>query len=156
MKRTVLLALLIFSVLFLLNFLSGGEYQERSSSKKIIHMTDKPGNTPFSPAILIDDTLFISGQLSVNYETGKFEGETMAEQAERIIKNIEILCKKAGMDLSHVVETTVFISDFNEFREFNSVFVKMFPTDPPTRATVQVAKLAFDAKIEISAIAIKY
>jgi len=79
----------------------------------------------------------------------------MAEQAERVIKNIEILCKKAGMDLSHVVSTTVFISDFNEFREFNSVFVRMFPKDPPTRATVQVAKLALAAKIEISAIAMK-
>ena len=57
-----------------------GGLQEKESSKKIIHMTDEPGNTPFSPAILINDTLFISGQLARNPETGKFEGETMAEQ----------------------------------------------------------------------------
>jgi 2-iminobutanoate/2-iminopropanoate deaminase len=105
--------------------------------------------------MLINGTLFISGQLSVNPETWKLEGDTMTEQAERVIKNVEILCKKAGMDLSHVVSTTVYISDFNEFKEFNKVFVKMFPTAPPTRATVQVARLAADAKIEISAIAMK-
>jgi 2-iminobutanoate/2-iminopropanoate deaminase len=155
MKRTAFTALLIFSVSMLFLFSGTGAFLEKSSSKKIIHIGDKPGNTPFSPAILINGTLFVSGQLARNPETGKFEGETMAEQAERVIKNIEILCKKAGMDLSHVVATTVYISDFNEFREFNSVFVKMFPKDPPTRATVQVAKLALDAKIEISAIAIK-
>lgn len=146
MKKTAFAVIIIISVCFLPAF---------SGNKKIIHLTDTPGKSPFSPAILIDNTLYISGQLSMNPETGEFEGETIAEQAERIIKNIEILCKKAGMDLSHVVSTTVYITNFNEFREFNSVFVKMFPKDPPTRATVQVVRLAFDAKIEISAIAVK-
>lgn len=155
MKKKLITALIIFSVSTFLSLSGTGAIQENSSSKKIIHMTDTPGNTPFSPAILINDTLYISGQLARNPETGKFEGETMAEQAEFVIKNIEILCKKAGMDLTNVVSTTVYISDFSEFREFNSVFVKMFPKDPPTRATVQVARLALDAKIEISAIAIK-
>lgn len=79
----------------------------------------------------------------------------MTEQAERIIKNIEVLCKRAGLDLSHVVETTAFITNFAEFGEFNTVFRKYFPTIPPTRATVQVVKLAMDAKIEISAVAVK-
>jgi len=129
--------------------------QEKPSARKIITLTDQPANTPFSPAILAGETLYISGQLATNPETGKFEGETMAAQAERIIKNIEILCKKAGMDLSQVVAATVFIMDFNEFAEFNEVFRKFFPSNPPTRATVQVAKLAMNAKIEISAIAVK-
>jgi len=155
MTKALFKGLLIISVLFLLTFPAHSEFQGEISSKKIIHMTDTPGKTPFSPAILIDDTLYISGQLARNRKTGKLEGETMAEQAEPVIRNIEILCKKAGMDLSHVVSTTVYISDFNEFREFNSVFVKMFAENPPTRAMVQVARLAFDAKIEISAIAVK-
>ena len=155
MKKTIFTVLIVFSVAILFSFSGTDAFLEKASAKKIIHMGDKPGNTPFSPAILINGTLFVSGQLARNPETGKFEGETMAEQATLVIKNIEILCKNAGMDLSHVVSTTVYISDFNEFREFNSVFVKMFPKDPPTRATVQVAKLALDAKIEISAIAVK-
>jgi len=78
---------------------ANSDLQEKSSSKKIITLTDQPANAPFSPAILINDTLFISGQLSMNPETGKLEGETMAEQAELVIKNIKLLCNKAGMDL---------------------------------------------------------
>jgi 2-iminobutanoate/2-iminopropanoate deaminase len=155
MTKAMFKGVLILSVLFLFAFPANSEFQGKVLSKKIIHLTEKPGKSPFSPAILIDDTLYISGQLARNPETGEFEGETMAEQAELVIRNIEILCKKAGMALSDVVATTVFISDFSEFREFNSVFVKMFPENPPTRATVQVARLAFDAKIEISAIAVK-
>lgn len=155
MKKRILIVLLVLPVatVFLFSAISGS--QENQSIKKVISLSDQPSNFPFSPAILIKDTLFISGQLSINPETGKFEGGTMSEQAERIIKNIEILCKKAGMNLSNVVETTVFITDFAEFAEFNAVFKKMFPATPPTRATVQVAKLAMDAQIEISAIAMK-
>jgi 2-iminobutanoate/2-iminopropanoate deaminase len=155
MTKKIMVVLLILPVA--MAFLSAEIYgsQANETTKKVIFLADQPSNLPFSPAILIKDTLFISGQLSMNPETGKFEGRTITEQAERIIKNIEILCKKAGMDLSHIVQTTVFITDFAEFAEFNAVFRKMFSTMPPTRATVQVAKLAQDAKIEISAIAMK-
>ncbi|MFQ5721935.1 MAG: RidA family protein [Candidatus Aminicenantales bacterium] len=155
MKSKIMTPLFIISFLFLLCLAGNSLSLQDTSSKKIIFLTEKPVNLPFSPAILVKDTLFISGQLAVDPVSGEFLGGTMTEQAERIIKNIEILLKKAGMDLSHVVKTTVFISDFNEFGEFNAVFRKMFPQDPPTRATVQVAKLARGAKIEISAMAIK-
>jgi len=132
-----------------------GSAEEKATQRKIINLNDKPSASPISPAILVKDTLYISGQLPTNPENGQFEGTTMSEQAEREIKNIEILLKRAGMDLSHVVQATVYIIDFNEFAEFNVVFKKYFPENPPTRATVQVAKLAREAKIEISAIAVK-
>jgi 2-iminobutanoate/2-iminopropanoate deaminase len=155
MKKFVFTVLLVISISCLYLFLGATDSQKSPASKKVFYLSEEHKDAPFSPAILINGTLFISGQLSVNPETWKLEGDTMTEQAERVIKNVEILCKKAGMDLSHVVSTTVYISDFNEFIEFNKVFVKMFPTAPPTRATVQVARLAADAKIEISAIAMK-
>jgi 2-iminobutanoate/2-iminopropanoate deaminase len=79
----------------------------------------------------------------------------MTEEATRVIKNIEILAKKAGMGLSDVVQTSVFISDFEEFAEFNKVFRSFFPNQPPTRATVEVSALARGAKIEIAAIAVE-
>ncbi len=155
MNRKILALFLIVPVALLCLMTIYSLSQKKNPAKKILFLTEKPTDLPFSPAILIQDALFISGQLAVDPLTRKFQEGTMAQQAERIIKNIEILLKKAGMDLSHVVKTTVYISDFEEFGEFNTVFRKMFPVDPPTRATVQVAKLARNAKIEISAIAIK-
>jgi len=143
--------ILIFSVFLF----SAGWADDNATSKKIIHPTDKPAASLISPAILVNGTLYISGQLPVNPENGQFEGTTMTEQAEREIKNIEILLKRAGMDLSHVVQATVYLADLSEFAEFNAVFKKYFPENPPTRATVQVSKLVREAKIEISAIAVK-
>jgi len=155
MKKKILALLLIVPLALMIIMTAHSLTQKKNPAKKVLFLTEKPTDLPFSPAILIQDVLFISGQLAVDPATRTFEGGTMAQQAERIIKNIEILLKKADMDLSHVVKTTVYIQDFEEFGEFNTVFRKMFPEDPPTRATVQVAKLARDAKIEISAIAIK-
>ncbi len=155
MKHKVITTVLIISFLSLVSLTANSLSQQKTSPKKVFFLTEKPANLPFSPAILVKDTLFISGQLASDPVSGKFLGGTMAEQTERIIKNIEILLKEAGMDLSHVVKTTVFITDFNEFAEFNAVFRKRFPQDPPTRATVQVAKLARGAKIEISAVAVR-
>ncbi|HUU05656.1 MAG TPA: Rid family detoxifying hydrolase [Patescibacteria group bacterium] len=149
MKRKVLIVLLA-ALLLLSLFLLGGR-----SRRQVFHLGDKPGAMPFSPAILVDDTLYISGQLAVRPDTGEFENGTMAQQSERVIANIGLLLKKAGLDLGHVVSATVYISDFKEFGEFNEVFRKFFPKDPPTRATVQVSRLARDARIEISAIAVK-
>jgi len=155
MKNRLFVTLTLLSLALSFLFLNCPGAEEQGSAKKILHLGDKSGDTPFSPAILIKDTLFISGQLATNPETGQFEAGTIAQQAERVITNIEILLKKAGMNLYDVVQTTVYITDFNEFGEFNTVYRKFFPENPPTRATVQVAKLARDAKIEISAIAVK-
>ncbi len=155
MKKRILTLLLIVPLAFMVILTAHSLTQKKHPTKTIFHLAEKPMDLPFSPAILIRDTLFISGQLAVDPATRTFEGGTMAQQAERIIKNIEILLKKADMDLSDVVKTAVYIQDFEEFGEFNTVFRKMFPNDPPTRATVQVAKLAREAKIEISAIALK-
>ncbi|MHB8055856.1 MAG: RidA family protein [Candidatus Aminicenantales bacterium] len=155
MKKRSLTALIALSLICLLASPGPTGAQDKPSERKVITPTDQPANSPFSPALLVGDTLYISGQLGMDPETGKLAGETMTAQAERVIKNIEILCKRAGMDLSRVVETTVFITDFNEFAEFNAVYRKLFPTNPPTRATVQVVKLAMSAKIEMSAVAVK-
>ena len=155
MKTKILALFLLIPSAILLFLFTDSLSQKPAPTKKVFYLTDKPADLPFSPAILAKETLYISGQLATDPATGKFQGGTMAEQAEQIIKNMEILLKKAEMDLTHVVKTTAYLTDFNEFGEFNAVFRKMFPVDPPTRATVQVAKLARDAKIEISAVAVK-
>ncbi len=155
MNKRYLLATLGSILILSLIWITPNFSQEKTVAKKIYYPGDKPSPTPFSPAILIKDTLFVSGHLATDPVTGKFEPGTMAQQAERVIKNIDLLLNKAGMKLSDVDQTTVYITDFDEFEEFNVVFRKFFPQEPPTRATVQVAKLARDAKIEISAVAMK-
>ncbi|MGA2533879.1 MAG: Rid family detoxifying hydrolase [Candidatus Aminicenantales bacterium] len=129
--------------------------EEKTAGKKYFALNDALPKTPFSTAVLVRDTLYVSGTLATDPETGKFVEGPIAVQAERIIRNIEIVLKKAGFTLSDVVSTTVHIADFKEFGEFNAVFKKWFPQDPPTRATLQVSALAMNAKIEISAIAVR-
>ncbi len=152
--KTKFRGILVLPLVLSIFFFSLASYGQETS-RQVISLRPGPVTSPFSPALLVGNTLYISGQLAVNPETGEFIGGTMAEQAERIIKNIELLLKKAGMDLSHVVQTSVFITDFDEFGEFNQVYQKLFPKPAPTRATVQVVRLARGAKIEISAVALK-
>jgi len=144
---------LLFVTVMLL--LAGLSTWATTAEKTVFYLGEKPGKMPFSPAILVNGTLYLSGQLAVNPESGAFENGSMSQQSERIMKNMELLLKKAGFALEDVVSTTVYISDFAEFAEFNAVFSRFFTATPPTRATVQVSKLAREAKIEISAIAVK-
>ncbi len=145
------LAALLFTAVCLTPALSGQE----PAARKYFALNDALPPSPFSTAILAGGTLYVSGMVATDPETGKFIEGDITAQAERVIGNIEIVLKKAGFDLSHVVSTTVFIADLKDFAAFNAVFRKRFPRNPPTRATVQVAALAMNAKIEISAIAVK-
>ncbi len=129
--------------------------QEKPSDRQFISLTEGSSQTPFSSAILVGNTLYISGMLGTDRATGKIAGETITAQAEQIFRNFDVVLKKAGMTLANVVSTTVFITDFKEFAEFNAAYRKGFPKNPPTRATVQVSALAMGAKVEISAIAVR-
>ena len=147
---------LALAVLFLCLIAAGqAPPQKRAAGKKYFALNDALPKTPFSTAVLVHDTLYVSGTLATNPETGKFVEGPIDIQAERVIRNIEIVLEKAGFALSDVVSATVYITDFKEFADFNAVFRKWFPQNPPTRATVQVAALAMNAKIEISAVAVR-
>jgi 2-iminobutanoate/2-iminopropanoate deaminase len=107
----------------------------------------------YSPAIRAGNLLFISGQIPLDPASGNLVDGDMAAQAERVMKNLTALLAAAGLDFSHVVRTTVFISDMNEFAAMNEVYAKYIIDPPPARATVEVARLPRDVKIEIDAIA---
>lgn len=128
---------------------------QESAPRKYFALNDALPAAPFSGAVLAGGTLYVSGMVATDPETGKFIDGDIAAQADRVIRNIEIVVKKAGLDLSRVVSTTVFITDLKDFAAFNAVFRKWFPRNPPTRATVQIAALAMNARIEISAVAVK-
>ena len=96
----------------------------------------------------------MSGQVALNPETGEFVAGGIAEQTDRVLKNVAAVLEAAGSSLDQVVKTTVFLADMNEFTAMNEVYAKFFNEAPPARATVQAARLPRDARVEIEAIAL--
>lgn len=109
---------------------------------------------PYSQAIKAGNTLYISGQLGLVPETGEFAGLDAATQAKQALANLSAILKEAGTDPSHVVKTTVFLIDINEFGPVNEVYGKVFKDNPPARSCFAVQRLPRDAKVEIEAIAV--
>ena len=123
---------------------------------KVISSEDAPkAMGPYSQAIASGSMIFLSGQIPLNPKSGSIEAETIEEQTAQVLNNLKAVLIAAGADLSHVVRCTVFLTDISEFTAFNKVYGSFFPSNPPARTTVQVAKLPRDAKIEIDAIAVK-
>jgi 2-iminobutanoate/2-iminopropanoate deaminase len=104
---------------------------------------------PYSPAIRAGDLLFVSGQVSIDPgSSGDIKAET-----RRVMENIGALLVAGGLDFSAVVRTTVFLADMNDFAAMNEVYGRFFAEPYPARATVQVARLPRDARVEIDVIA---
>jgi 2-iminobutanoate/2-iminopropanoate deaminase len=107
----------------------------------------------YSPALRTGQLLFLSGQIPIDPATGQMVTGTVAIQTRRVMDNLGALLEAAGLSFNHVVRTTVFLADMNDFAEFNDVYAACFSEPRPARATVQVARLPRDARIEIDAIA---
>lgn len=109
---------------------------------------------PYSPVIRAGKLLFISGQIPFNPETGQVVPGDIAIQTDQVMRNLGALLKAAGAGFEHVVRTTVFLMDMNDFAAMNDSYGKFVTDPPPARSTVQVARLPRDARIEIDAIAV--
>lgn len=108
---------------------------------------------PYSPAIRAGQLLFISGQISIEPRSGRFMAGDIKAETRRVLENIGALLTAGGLDYSAVVRTTVFLADMNDFAAMNEVYGGFFDEPYPARATVQVARLPRDARVEIDAIA---
>jgi 2-iminobutanoate/2-iminopropanoate deaminase len=108
----------------------------------------------YSPAIKAGNLLFISGQIPIDPTTGNLIQGDIAAQADQVMQNLTALLRAAGASFTNVVRTTVYLADMNEFAGMNEVYSRYIVDPPPARATVQVARLPRDVKIEIDAIAI--
>jgi 2-iminobutanoate/2-iminopropanoate deaminase len=108
----------------------------------------------YSPAIKAGNLLFISGQIPVDPTTGSLIDGDIAAQADQVMRNLTALLRAAGASFTNVVRTTVYLADMNDFAAMNEVYSKYIVDPPPARATVQVARLPRDVKIEIDAIAV--
>jgi 2-iminobutanoate/2-iminopropanoate deaminase len=122
--------------------------------KDIVHSDRGPKPIgPYSQAVKINGLLYLSGQIPLDPKTNEMITGDIKAQTERVLENIKGILESAGSNLHHVVKTTVFLKDMNEFPSMNEVYAKYFTTAPPARSTVQVARLPKDASVEIEVIA---
>lgn len=121
---------------------------------KSIH-TDKAPKAigPYVQGNIVNGLLFASGQVPLSPETGEVVGTTIKEQTEQVLKNIEAILETVESDFDHVVKTTCFLKDMNDFVAFNEVYATAFSTNLPARSAVEVARLPKDVLVEIEIIA---
>ena len=108
---------------------------------------------PYVQGRIVGNLLFASGQVPLSPETGEIVGQTIEEQTQQVLKNVGAILEAAGTDFDHVVKTTCFLSDMNDFVAFNEVYATAFNEDYPARSTVEVARLPKDVKVEVEVIA---
>ena len=121
---------------------------------KKIHTDKAPAAIgPYVQGKIVGNLLFASGQVPLSPETGQVIGTTIEEQTQQVLKNISAIITEAGTDFDHVVKTTCFLSDIDDFVPFNEVYATAFKSDFPARSAVEVARLPKDVKIEIEVIA---
>ena len=108
---------------------------------------------PYSQAIQANGFIFLSGQTPLDPATQQLVTGGIAEQTERVLKNLEAVLKAAGSSLDKVLRCGVFLKDMNDFAAMNEVYGKFFRSNPPARSTVQAARLPKDSLVEIDAIA---
>jgi 2-iminobutanoate/2-iminopropanoate deaminase len=111
---------------------------------------------PYSQAIRVGDMLYASGQVALDPATGQLVSGGIAEQTIRVLENIKAVLTQAGLDMTHVIKTTVFLKNMSDFAAMNEIYAKYLApegTVAPARSTVAVAGLPKDALVEIEIIA---
>jgi 2-iminobutanoate/2-iminopropanoate deaminase len=147
MKKIVILIILI---------LTGIALFAQTPEKQVI-ISDKAPKAigPYSQAILSGNTLYLSGQIAIDPETGKMDTLNIESEIRRVLKNLGEVLKSAGMSYENVVKTTIYTTDLKNFKTINTIYGEYFKEKQPARETVQVVALPGKAHVEISGIAVK-
>lgn len=125
-------------------------------AKKVIYSALAPEPIgPYSQAIQSGAMLFISGQVAIQKPSGNIITGNIQDETHQVMKNLSEILKAATMDFSHVVKSTIFLKDMNNFPKVNEVYGSYFSSQPPARETVEVSRLPKDVNVEISCIAMK-
>lgn len=125
--------------------------------KKIINTNGAPEALgPYSQAVAVETgrTLFLSGQIPLDPNTGELVEGDMAVQTARVMKNLGEILKAGGADYPNIVKTTIYLISMDDFGAVNETYGSFFGDNPPARATVQVSRLPKDARVEIDAVAV--
>ena len=124
--------------------------------KNIIKTTSAPAPIgPYSQAVKSGNTLYTSGQIAINPETGKLEIDSIEIETHQVMNNMKAVLNDADMTFDDVVKTSIFISNMDNFSQINEIYGQYFTSNFPARETVEVARLPKDVNLEISMIAIK-
>ena len=145
---------LLLALLGVLIFASAGEAQ--AQDRKVITTPNAPEAIgPYSQAIRAGKTVYLAGQIAIDPKTKQLiAGGSIEDQTKLVLENLKAVLAADGLTMDHVVSTTVFMKDLNEFGKMNDVYATYFKANPPARATVEVARLPRDVKVEIAAIAV--
>ncbi|HEX8314274.1 MAG TPA: RidA family protein [Flavisolibacter sp.] len=123
--------------------------------KKIITTQNAPAPIgPYNQAVLVNGTLYISGQICIDPATGSLKNRDIQDETHQVMQNLKSILSEAGMSFDNVVKTTIFITDMNQFSDINEIYGKYFNGDFPARETVQVSALPKFVNVEISMIAV--
>ena len=125
-------------------------------AKKIIYTEDAPDPIgPYSQAVFVNNTLYISGQIAIDPFSESLILSDIESETKQVMKNIGFILDAAEMDFSNVVKCSIFLKDMNDFPKVNAIYGSYFKENPPARETGQVAKLPRNVNVEISTIAVR-
>lgn len=123
--------------------------------RQVVHSDKAPKALgPYSQGIRAGDFVFCAGQGGFDPATGRLVEGGIETETRRVLQNLSAVLEQAGTSIQNVVKTTVFLTDIDEFKAMNVIYAEFFPSTPPVRSTVQVARLPGGARVEIEAIAI--
>ena len=143
----------LFGIMLLAAALLMAASCSRNISKRAINPPGSVEGLPFSNGILVGRTLYVAGQEGL--DSGKLRPGGTAPETQAALENIKRIVEAAGLQMDDVVSVNVYLADIGEFGEMNKVYKTFFPEPRPARATVQVAALVNNARVEIAAIAVK-
>jgi 2-iminobutanoate/2-iminopropanoate deaminase len=137
--------------------LSNASASAQESAKKVISSTSAPEAIgPYSQAIRAGNMVFLAGQIPIDPQTKQLmKDASIEDQTKLVLNNLKAVLEADGLTMDNVVSTTVYMKDLNEFGKMNDVYATFFKSAPPARATVEVARLPRDVKVEIGAIAVR-
>ncbi len=128
--------------------------KDTKMSIKMVHVGSPVSGSPYSPAVIAGNTVYVSGQIPIDNETKQIVREDFEKAVHQCFKNLTQVLEAAGASLSQCVKVVVFLKDMSNFSRMNSVYGEYFNSHKPARSCIQVAGLPLDADVEIEAIAI--
>ena len=147
--------MILARLLFLVIGLSLFACETTSEKTKKVISTEKAPKAigPYSQAIMVDDVLYLAGQIALDPQSGQLVEGGIEAQTHRVMQNLNAVLEAAGFNFNDVVQTQVFLSDLNNYTPMNAEYAKYFVESPPARAVVEAARIPRDALVEIMMVA---